>query len=247
MGNFMDPSMTEVNRKQDPFAANLFSQMSDWFKNYQPDQMAMTPMGGSMKSALQSMYGMANQYGNKVGDYYQNLLQNGGIGDTNQLLAQQAQLDKQQRDQLAADISARTDLRGSAGARALSQGLGNLALQQSTNALGTQLNQQNLAENRKMGAASGLAGLPGIYGAPTSLEMAFMQGIQQPEKMANFQSQQNYNNLMGQYMMNAPSIWGNSVMYDPNMLMGPSDFDKYIAPFLNPLLQGVGKSLPFLG
>ena len=123
MGNFMDPSMTEINRKKDPFAANLFNQMTDWFKNYQAPQMDITPMGRSMKSALGSMYGMANQYGNKIGNYYENLLQNGGMGDVNQLLAQQGKLDKQMRDKLAADISARTDLRGSAGARALSQGL----------------------------------------------------------------------------------------------------------------------------
>ena len=83
-------------------------------------------------------------------------------------------------------------------------------------------------------------------GGSISLEPAFMQGIQQPERMANFQSRENAGNLMAQYMMNAPGIWGNSVMYSPEMLMGPSDFDKYIAPFLNPLLQGAGAAIPFL-
>ncbi len=130
---------------------------------------------------------------------------------------------------------------GTAMGRALGREMGNVQNQGNIGMLGAGLAANDANMSRRFAAAQGLQGMPGMYGAPGSMELQ-MLGMQQPYDIARYQGN-NQRNMMSSQLQ---SQFMNNLMgkdYE-GFYMEPSKFEQYISPFINPLLEGFGKAIP---
>lgn len=139
---------------------------------------------------------------------------------------------------------------GTAMARGLGRELGRVGTEGNISMLQHQLAAEEAEQARQFQAAQGLAGMPGLYGQPASLEMQLL-GLQQPYELAQYQAEQQRAMMQPQLEMQRQGMLSNFY----NNLMGqefqgyymePSGFSQYVAPPLNALMQGLGTALPFI-
>lgn len=125
---------------------------------------------------------------------------------------------------------------GTAMGRSLGREMGAVGNQGNIAMLGAGLGANEAEQQRRFQGAQGLAGMPGYYGAPASFEMQ-MLGLQQPYDIARFQGQ----TQTGIAQADMQSQFMNNLMSRDyqGAYMEPSGFERYISPWLNPLL-GVG-------
>lgn len=119
----------------------------------------------------------------------------------------------------------------SAMARMMSEGMNQGDLQHNLARGQLQLNEMNNVMGRQFQGAQGLGAMPGYYAAPSSIEQA-MFGMRAPYDLGRMQEIGNaYQGLMAQNY------------YQPERVEGPSQFEEWISPWLNPLLEGIGQGL----
>ena len=174
------------------------------------------------------------KYGPGMEKFFYGMMQGGGMQDVQPLIdAATKQHGADQESIRASVMSSGLPMQSTGMARSLGRELGQSSNQFGMNVLNTQLKSQSDAMQRQFGGAQGLGGMPGYYGQPSGLEMSLL-GMQQPYDMARFgggmaqQGMQSdfYNRMLGN------EFQGN--------YMEPSDFQKYIGSWLNPLLGAAG-------
>ncbi len=122
-------------------------------------------------------------------------------------------------------------MQSTAMARALGSSLSDADLQSNVAMGGIELDQFNQAQARRFGGAQGLGGMSNFYAGPSSIEQA-MFGMRAPYDLQRTGLQgQYYNNLQQQNY------------FQPERVMMPSGFDRYVSPILNPILEGFGRGL----
>lgn len=171
-------------------------------------------------------------HGADMEKFFAGMMQGGGQQNLDQIMADMDNMFGMQQQQGINQMKASgIPANSSAMARMMTEGLNQGNVQHNLARGQLQLNEMNNVFNRQFSGAAGLGGMPQYYGAPSSIEAA-MFGMRQPYDLGRMQAQGNaYNNLFAQNY------------YQPERIEGPSGFDQYISPWLNPLLQGVGTAL----
>lgn len=169
------------------------------------------------------------------------MLQNGGAPGTAQLMDRMSRVRQGQMDDLRGMLDAKYGRTSGNAANQVTKALGGLNDQYALQQQQTLLDQNNLANQLKFAGAQGMQSIPGMYTTPSSIELAMINALS-PYSMANLNSQ---NQLLGlQGGLQGQQLGSN--VYMPEIMMTPSDYDRYLAPFLNPLIQGFGEMLPTL-
>lgn len=223
MGQFMDPQVQTFQ----PEDRGYMSGIQDFFES----GLQETPDTPYSEQAASQTNDFISQFGPAMEKFFYGMMQNGGMGDTRSILRNmQARGDRERGKTQQQVMASGLPMQSSAMARAVTDSLAGADLDRNIAMGGIELDEYNKAQNRRFQGASGLGGMPGLYAAPSSIEQA-MFSMQSPYDLARMQAQSNYyNNLMGQNF------------YQPERIMGPSDFDKYVSPFLTPLLEGLGSA-----
>jgi hypothetical protein len=161
--------------------------------------------------------------------FFGGMMAGGGMQDVSQVLGDMDRgFATQQQDMINQLKASGIPLQSSGMARLMGDQLGRANIQHNMQRGQLQLGEMNNAMQRQFMGAQGLAGMPGYYGQPSSIEQA-MFAMRQPYDMARIQGLGNaYNSLYSQNY------------YDPLYIEGPSKYEKYVDPFLGPVLQGLG-------
>lgn len=161
--------------------------------------------------------------------FFGGMMAHGGRQDVSQILAD---MDRgflgQQQDMINQLKASGIPLQSSGMARAMGDQLGRANVSHNLARGQVQLDEMGRAMGRQFQGAGGLAGMPGYYAQPSSIEAA-MFGMTSPYDMARLSHLgQGYNNLFSQNY------------YQPERVEGPSSYEKYVDPFLGPIFQGLG-------
>ena len=161
--------------------------------------------------------------------FFGGMMAHGGAQDVSQILSDMdRQFGTQQQDMINDIRASGIPLQSSAMARIMGDQLGRSNVMHNLGRGQVQLDQMNQAMQRQFQGAGGLAGMPGYYGQPSSIEAA-MFGMRQPYDMARMQGLGDaYNHLWAQNY------------YNPTYIEGPSNYEKYVDPFVGPVLQLLG-------
>lgn len=170
-------------------------------------------------------------HGGDLAKFFSGMMANGGQQNLDQILADMNTQFRNTQQQSINDVKASgIPLASSGMARLMGDTLGKANVDYNVNRGQIQLNEMNNVFQRMFGGAQGLQGLNDFYSAPTSIEAA-MFGMRQPYDMARING-----------LSNAYSQLFNQNYYQPDRVEGPSGYQKYVAPFVNPILQGFGRA-----
>lgn len=189
------------------------------------------------RQSAEQMSQFATQFGPEMEKFFSGMMAHGGLPDINSMLDQTRQLGDLDRRATAQTVQGSMHPAGStAQTRAMAGSLdqGDLQRQLMMSQLGMQA--QEGAMGRQFAGAQGLSGMPGIYGAPSSIE-ASMFGIRSPYDMANFNADLQTRLQRQSSMDNWMTAMG---LYQPDRIQSPSDFEKYVSPFLDAAMKGLG-------
>ena len=171
-------------------------------------------------------------HGADMEKFFGGMMAGGGQQDLTQILSDMdANFSNQQGQMINQMKASGIPANSSAMARMLTEGLGNANIQHNLSRGGLQLDQMNQAMQRQFQGAQGLGYMPQYYAQPSSIEQAIF-GMRQPYDLAQMQGLSTaYNNLFSQNY------------YQPERIEGPSGYEKYAAPFIDPVLQGLSQWL----
>jgi hypothetical protein len=231
MGNFFEPGVKEYD-------APYLEDAQNWFKDLEAPQMEVPDTPITQQAADQAGKSVS-RFGPDLEKFFYGMMSGGGMPDLSTLLDSANKQYKMNQQDIQENIINSGLPRGStAMSRALGKSLG-----QANNDFLLGLTRERLgAEERSMGrqfrGAGGLAGMPGYYGQPSSLERAMFQ-MKAPYELENFNALRDLQNQQANFM-------NNLAFYQPERIQEPSPFDKYVSPILNPVLQGAAAAIPFL-
>lgn len=199
-------------------------------------EQAEVPNTPYHEQAAQQMSQFASQFGPEMERFFSGMMAHGGLPDINTMLqgmSDMGDLDRRKTQQAIAGSQHPMGSTSQSRAMAGAMNEGDLQRQLMRSQLGMQAHEG--AMGRMFGGAQGLAGMPGIYGAPAGIE-ASMFGITSPYDLANLQARQQtgMTNLQSQLQrQSAMNEWmARMGLYQPDRIQTPSSFEKYVNPFL---------------
>ena len=223
MGQFMEPQVTTYN----PQSRGFEDQMMDWISQLQGMETPETPYS---ETAARRASESTGAHGADMEKFFGGMMQGGGQQNLDQILADMDKMFGMQQQQGINQMKASgVPANSSAMARMMTQGMNQGQVQHNLGRGQVQLNEMGNVMNRQFQGAQGLGMMPSYYAGPSSIEQA-MFGMQQPYDLARMQG-----------LGNAYGGLFNQNYYQPERIEGPSGFDQWITPWLNPLMQGIGE------
>lgn len=202
------------------------SEIEKFFSN-----LMQTPDTPYSERAAARTEGFTSKFGPELEQFFSSMMSGGGAADSRSLMRGMQARGDRNRDMTQQSIMASgIPMQSTAMARALGGAMSDADLQSNVAMGGIEMDLFNQSQNRRFQGAAGLGGMPGLYSAPSSIEQA-MFAMKAPYDLQRQGMQGDYyNQLMSQNY------------YQPEREWMPSGFDRYISPWLGPLMGGIGKA-----
>jgi len=211
--------------------------------------MGVPQMGSQAQQSLSQAYGLTQAGGPQMQNMYGQLLSGGGRNQFFDTMGEAGKINQANTDRMMQLALGAGGNPADVYAQARQSGDQYMMGQQNQQ---NQLNQQ--AIQNQFAAAQGMQGLPSYMLQPTSVENAFMQGVQMPAMLANqsagnqasqwnagqqnqmgqynVQNQMDFQNLLAQILMGQANQQANLAQNSVYAYAQPSGFDQFITPLL---------------
>lgn len=242
------PNVTEFDPKSrgyDSIFMNYLNQLQT--QGPQHAEGVEAPDQPYSQQAADRMNESIGRYGSDIEKMLYGMMMGGGRQDVSNITNDMRERGEMQDRQILAQLKASgIPLQSTAMTRAATGQLGQNQLNRNISIGQLELGEMNNAMDRQFRGASGLQSMPGYYAQPTSVEQA-MLGLQSQYDMANLQNRQFNAQQTGQQQQIIANMMNNLLAnnwYQPERMVGPSDWQRYGVPALT-LAGGIGGA--FLG